>query len=116
ARLAVAEKPPAAGTPEKPGAASPEAALLDRVLHELAASQLLGGNRAALIAALEEYEARVRSPDPRRHAWVLLQLAQAKKRNGALEAARRTFQKCDQLYPRSIEARECREELAGMKG
>ncbi len=103
---------PAVGTPPR---ASEDLDLLDRVLHETAVTQVLLGKREALIETLEEYDAKVSIPDARRHSWVLLQLGEAKKRAGALEEARRAFSRCDELYPRSSEARQCREELAALR-
>jgi thioredoxin-like negative regulator of GroEL len=102
----------AAGATARPGDA---VEVLDRVLHETAATQLLLGKREALIQTLEEYDAKVSAPDPRRHSWVLLQLGQARKKAGALDGAKLAFQRCDELYPRSSEARQCREELAALK-
>lgn len=84
---------------------------LDRTLYELGVTHLLAGSRKELVATLEEYDARVTKPDARRHPWVLLQLGQARRKEGAHEAAKRAFQRCDELYPRSPEARESREEL-----
>jgi thioredoxin-related protein len=119
AEAAQGEKPrlqPAGGEASKKEAdRAAESDLLDRVLYELATTHLLAGKREGLVSTLEEYDARVRSPDARRHSWVLLQLGQEKKKAGHHEAAKRAFRRCDELYPRSMEARECREALASLE-
>jgi tetratricopeptide (TPR) repeat protein len=118
--LALAARP-------KPGEAAKEAAdpkekapapragedPLDRILHELAGAMLLLTDRkAGAPAVLEEYDAKVVAPDPRRHAWVLLKLGNLRSSAGNREGARAAWKRCDELYPRSPEGRECREALA----
>jgi tetratricopeptide (TPR) repeat protein len=107
--------PAGEGAGREPAAAQPEMQLLDRVLYELAASELLAGKREELVKTLEEYDGKVRFPDSRRHSWVLLQLGQERKKTGDRQAARRAFRRCDELYPRSTEARECREALSSLE-
>ncbi len=86
--------------------------ILDRILYELAKTQILLGKRPEAAKVLQEYDAKLSKPDTRRHSWVLLQLGISLKKTGDVEAARKAFRRCDQLYPSSMEARECRKELA----
>jgi thioredoxin-related protein len=117
---AAGAKDAAAGTkdavPAAPaGAPRPGEEPLDRILHEQAFTYRILGDRKTLLGILEEYEAKVKSPDPFRHAWVLLELGKTRLKAGSVDGAKQAFRKCDSLYPRSSEARECRENLATLK-
>ncbi len=112
-RPAVPATVPAA--PPVPVPAPENADLLDRVLYELATALMLAGKRPDLVRTLEEYDRAVKTPDARRHGWILLQLGQQKLKDGDREAARKAFVRCDELYPRSEEARQCRQALAELK-
>jgi tetratricopeptide (TPR) repeat protein len=103
----------AAKKPDGPAPlAKPEVELLDKVLYELAATQILAKKKDALRATLDEYDRKVSTPDSRRHAWVLLKLGQACLEAGDDAKAREAWKRCDSLYSRSPEARECREAQA----
>ncbi len=106
---------PSAGPSTAPAPAPEDLELLDRVLYELATALMLAGKRPELVRTLEEYDRSVKTADARRHGWILLQLGQQKLKDGDREAARRAFARCDELYPRSEEARQCRQALAELK-
>ena len=106
---------PPAGAGARPPS-TPPADVLESALYEIAFTFQTASRIPALIAALEDYDAKVAAgafkPEPRRHARVLLQLGYARRKAEQADAARAAFARCDEVYPRTPEARECREELA----
>ena len=107
---------PAEKPGEKPAAPAPSGDLLDRVLFELSMTQVFLGNREALLATLVEYDQKVKTPDATRHARTLLQLGNIQRKLGRAYAARAAYARCDKLYERSSEARECRTMLKELDG
>jgi len=105
----------ASGNPSRKDFLKQEHEVLDRILYELGKTLIMLGKRADAVKILEEYDSSLHAPDARRHSWVLYQLGLSQKKLGNLEAARQAFQRCDELYPRSMEARDSRKELVRLR-